>query len=178
MQGVKEGSTAAFAVLYDRYSARAFRVVRAVCRDEDRAQDALQETFLSIWNSRATYVDRGNVAPWVLRVARNRAVDVERRNGRHARHRAGAGLEDTLSCRVDVCEGVIAQARVRDLLSALDHLPEPQREVLVLAFHGQLTHAEIAECLDVPLGTVKGRIRLGLGHLRLILRDGWRDPEA
>lgn len=171
MKLVKDGNVAAFGVLYDRYSARALRVALAVCRDEGRAEEALQETFISIWNSRGAYDRRGAVAPWVLRVARNRAVDVARRNGRHAGHRAGAEILETLSCPAEVCEQVLAKARGRDLLCALDHLPEHQREAIVLAFYGQLTHVQIAECLDIPLGTVKGRIRLGLNQMRLALHD-------
>lgn len=171
MKLVKDGNVAAFGVLYDRYSARALRVARAVCRDEGRAEEALQETFISIWNSRGAYDSRGAVAPWVLRVARNRAVDVARRNGRHAGHRASAEILETLSCPAGVCEQVLAKSRGRDLLCALDHLPEQQREAIVLAFYGQLTHVQIAECLAIPLGTVKGRIRLGLNQMRLALHD-------
>lgn len=166
MTAVGAGCVASFDVLYGRYRHRAHRIARAVCRDEGRAQEAVQEAFMSIWRTRDSYESRRSVAPWLLTIARNRAIDVARLNRTHTVHRA---LEEHLE-RVASVGGVdahvLAGERAQHLLSALAELPDAQREVIILAYYGGLTHKEIAECLELPLGTVKGRIRLALGRLR------------
>lgn len=167
MVRVKGGSTAALGVLYDRHHARAYRVARAVCRDDGRAEEAVQEAFISIWRSREGYeTRRGTPVAWLLTVTRHRAIDIARRNGPHAANRAGDGDLHTVPDSGNVAEHVVAGAQARDLRSLLTGLPDAQREVITLAFYGQLTHSEIAAHLDLPPGTVKGRMRLGLERLR------------
>jgi RNA polymerase sigma-70 factor, ECF subfamily len=167
MADVKAGSRAAFGVLYARYYERAFRVARSVCRDDGRAEEAVQETFISIWKTRMTYeMQAGKVAPWVLTVARYRAIDVTRRNGLHAVHRASDDSLHAVRAPNCVVEQVVARAQARELRRLLARLPDVQREVIMLAFYGQLTHSEIAAALGLPAGTVKGRMRLGLQRLR------------
>jgi RNA polymerase sigma-70 factor (ECF subfamily) len=173
MARVKAGSTVAFGVLYDRYCDRAYRIAWSVCRDDGRAEDAVQETFISIWNTRTTYEDHGKVASWVLTVARHRAIDIARHDTWQAAHRTGD--DDGLHVVHDphgVAEQVLARAEARDLLRLLARLPTDQREVIALAFYGQLTHSQIAAQLALPLGTVKGRMRLGLNRLRADIRLG------
>jgi RNA polymerase sigma-70 factor, ECF subfamily len=172
MARVKAGSAAAFGVLYDRYCERAYRIARSVCRDDDRAEDAVQETFLSIWNTRTSYEDHGKVAAWVLTVARHRAIDIARHDTWQAAHRTSDDGLQVLHDPSGVDEQVLARAEARYLLSLLSALPTVQREVLALAFYGQLTHSQIAKRLDLPLGTVKGRMRLGLNRLRADIRPG------
>lgn len=167
MADVKAGSVAAFDVLYGRYRARAHGVARSVCRDDGRAQEAVQEAFSSIWSTRTAYDARiGKVAPWVLTVVRYRAIDVARRHGPHAALRAAEDGIHVPQASEDVTELVEQRLHAQELRSALARLPEPQREVLALAFYGELSHAEIAAHLDLPTGTVKGRARLGLQRLR------------
>lgn len=167
MTQVKGADLEAFATLYKRYYARVFGLTRSICRDEGRAQEAAQETFVSIWRSRASYRSGGTPAAWVLAVARHRAIDVSRRNQPHTTHRAGEELLDTQPARIDIADDVVARAQaciVRDLLA---QLPDAQREAITLSFYGQLSHTEIATQLGLPVGTVKGRVRLGLEKLRL-----------
>ena len=166
MASIRDGSTAAFEVLYDRYCHRAYRIARSVCRDDGRAQEAVQEAFVAVWKSRTNYEDRGNVAAWVLTLIRHRSIDVARQNDPHAAHRAGEDLLLSLPASDCVAERAADRAQARDLLSALALLPDEQREVITLAFYGQLTHLEIAAHLKLPLGTVKGRMRLGMQRLR------------
>jgi RNA polymerase sigma-70 factor, ECF subfamily len=167
MLRVRGGSVDAFAELYDRYSARAYRLARSICHDQGRAEDAIQEAFLSIWKSRASYqCQRGTVAAWLLTTVRHRAIDITRRDHRHASRRAA---EQTLAAHP--ASGALAdQVTHRDeaerLRSLLTRLPDAQREVITLAFYGELTHAEIAAALGLPAGTIKGRMRLGLHKLR------------
>jgi RNA polymerase sigma factor (sigma-70 family) len=90
MSQVKGGSVDAFVELYDRYSARAYRVARSICHDQGHAEDAIQEAFLSIWKSRTAYQpQRGTVAAWLLTTVRYRAIDITRRDHKHASRRAG-----------------------------------------------------------------------------------------
>ena len=161
------GSERAFGELFDRYADRAYGVALSVCHDDGHAQDAVQEAFLALWSNCGSYTsERGTVAAWLLTVVRYRAIDVARRHGRHATRRDS---DDQLAGRRapdDVGESVAAideRQRIGALLAAL---PDPQLEVLTLAFYGQLSHSEIAAHLGLPMGTVKGRIRLGLHGLR------------
>ena len=90
MSQVKGGSVEAFEELYERYSVRAYRVARSICHDQGHAEDAIQEAFLSIWNSCTAYqAQRGTVAAWLLTTVRYRAIDVARRDRKHAGRRAG-----------------------------------------------------------------------------------------
>lgn len=167
MAAVKAGSANAFAVLYDRYHLRVYRIARSVCGDSDPAQEAVQETFTAIWRTRAAYqCQAGNVAAWVLTIARHRAIDIARRNGRDARHLTSDDQLDRVSAPGDVAQQAVAHARTRQLLGLLALLPDEQCEVITLAFYGELSHTEIAAHLRLPPGTVKGRMRLGLQRLR------------
>ncbi len=167
MASVKAGSVDALGVLYDRYCDRAYRIARSVCSDDGRAQEAVQETFISIWATRESYEQqRGKVAAWVLTVARHRAIDIAHRNAPHAAHRASDERLHTLPAPANVAELVAGRAEAHNLLGLLAQLPDAQREVIALAFYGQLTHTEIAEHLHLPAGTVKGCMRLGLQRLR------------
>jgi RNA polymerase sigma-70 factor (ECF subfamily) len=171
MAAVKAGSANALGVLYDRYHERAYRIARVVCRDNGRAEDAVQETFISIWKTRKSYESEvGKVAPWVLTVARHRAIDIARRNGRDAAHQTTDDHLRAVSAPGDVPEQAVARAQARDVLRLLAQLPEAQCEVITLAFYGELSHTEIAAHLNLPPGTVKGRMRLGLQRLRADLQ--------
>ncbi|MGI8945930.1 MAG: sigma-70 family RNA polymerase sigma factor [Thermoleophilaceae bacterium] len=124
-----------------------------------------------MWMTRGTYEkERGKVAAFVLTIARHRAIDIARRNDPHAAHRAGDERLHTLPAPDSVAEHVADRAQACDLHILLAQLPDTQREVITLAFYGQLTHTEIAEHLHLPAGTVKGRMRLGLQRLRKDIR--------
>jgi RNA polymerase sigma-70 factor, ECF subfamily len=167
MKRIQGGSHEAFAQLYDRYSARAFRVARAVTVDASLAEDAVQEGFAAIWKARATYrPEYATAAPWLMTVVRHRAIDVNRRHATVQSHRAGDASLAERQSRDDVAVEVAERVDARDLKALLMGLPDAQREAIVLAFYGELTHTEIAAQLDVPVGTVKGRMRLGLHKIR------------
>lgn len=173
MSRVQDDDVVAFATLYDRLSPRALAVAGGMLGPRrDRAADAVQEAFLAVWRNRAAYTaDRGEVHAWVLGIVRNRAIDSLRCDRRDDRRRIDVeGITETLVAPVDVqADAVDADdgRRLRELLAAL---PVTQREVIALAYFGQLTHAEIAARLTLPVGTVKGRMRLGLIKLRGDLR--------
>ena len=166
---VQDDDVLAFAELYDRLAPRALAVAGGVLSGSaDRASDAVQEGFLAMWRGRAAYrADRGEVHTWVLGIVRNRAIDSLRHHRRHDRRRVdGEGLADRLVAPGDVQGDAVAADDGRRLRALLTDLPVAQREVIALAYFGQLTHAEIAAHLSVPEGTVKGRMRLGLHKLR------------
>lgn len=167
MVGVMTGCATAFGVLYGRYSARAHRLARSVCRDHGHADEAVQEAFASIWRTRASYEPQaGKVASWVLTIVRYRAIDVARRNRGHVTHRAREDSLHALQAPGAVAAHVEQRVMARDMRGLVDLLPDPQREAISLAFYRELTHTEIAVRLGIPLGTVKGRVRLGLTRLR------------
>ena len=167
MSRVSAGSVDSFVDLYDRYCDRAYRTARSVCHDDGSAQEALQEGFLSVWNSRANYhPQRGSVGAWLLTVIRYRAIDVARGNHRHTSRRADEDQFTTGSAADDPLEIVVRRDDAQRLRASLATLPDAQAAVITLAYYGQLTHTEIAACLGLPTGTVKGRMRLGLQRLQ------------
>ncbi len=167
MVQVSAGSVEAFAEIYGRFVHRAYRVAFAVCRDGGLAQDAVQDALLSVWRSPASYrSDQGTVAAWLLTGVRYRAIDVNRRNARHASRWANADRLREYPGLVDVSANFIKRDDAGRLLDSLAQLPDPQREVITLAYYGELSHSEIAAHLGLPAGTVKGRMRLGLQKLR------------
>lgn len=157
----------AFAVLYDRYAARALGRARTLCDTTERAEEAVQDAFLSLWRTRASYEQgRGGVQPWLFALLRNRSFDIYRRNRRADRLRASdAGLVG-IATAGSVEDDAVRHSEGDRVRASLRKLPVGQREAVVLAYFGGLTQSEIAARLDLPLGTVKGRIRAGLRKAR------------
>src|SRR3954454_21347113 len=168
MQLVGEGSPRAFELLYDRHGDVAFSLALRMVGDRVAAEDITQEAFLSIWRSRLRYQrDRGSVRTWVLGIVHHRGIDALRRNLVHERRRASAeGIEERHEApeRTDV--EVARREEARTVRAAIEELPDQQGQVIELAYFGGFTHTQIAEMLDMPVGTVKGRMRLGLDKLR------------
>ena len=165
---VQEGSNRAFELVYDRHGGAAFSLAYRMVPNRVSAEDITQEAFLSIWRSRERYEStRGSVRTWVLGIVHNLAIDALRRNLRHDRRRASAeGIEEREEApeRTDVEVARLQEARsVRD---AMKQLPDEQSRVLELAYFGGFSHSQIADMLEMPIGTVKGRMRLGLEKLR------------
>jgi RNA polymerase sigma-70 factor (ECF subfamily) len=175
MQLVQQGDPRAFELLYDRHGGPAFSLAYRMVGDRVIAEDISQEAFLSIWRSRLRYqAERGSVRTWVLGVVHHRAIDALRRNLVHDRRRASAeGLEERQEApeRTDV--EVARREEARHVRSAIDTLPEDQSQVIELAYFGGFTHSQIAEMLEMPIGTVKGRMRLGLEKLRRQLSEAF-----
>lgn len=168
---LQEGSTRAFELVYDRHGGAAFSLAYRMVPNRTSAEDITQEAFLSIWRSRTRYEPtRGSVRTWVLGIVHNRAIDALRRNLVHDRRRTSAeGLEEREEApeRTEIEVARLQEAHsVRD---ALEQLPKEQARVLELAYFGGFSHSQIAEMLEMPIGTVKGRMRLGLEKLRRAL---------
>jgi len=167
IQRAADGDRSAFEQLYQRYARPVFGLALRRLGDRGRAEDAVQETFASIWRSAGSYrPDRGPGAPWLYAVARNAIVDRAR-----ARTDVPAEIPDEAAGGPgpsDQAEQSWVSWRVH---RALEELPEREREVVALAYWSGLSQSEVAEFLGIPLGTVKTRTRAALAHLADILGD-------
>jgi RNA polymerase sigma-70 factor (ECF subfamily) len=173
MRLVYGGQAAAFEVIYDRHADAAFSLAYRMCGQRALAEDVVQETFLSLWRSGARYDrGRGSVRTWVLGVVHNRAIDALRR--RTTRDRGlvtDEGVTERLVAPERTEVEFARRDEAREIHDALGQLPNEQSRVIELAYFGGLTHVEIASMLDTPVGTVKGRMRLGLAKMRMSLGD-------
>jgi RNA polymerase sigma-70 factor (ECF subfamily) len=172
MQLLRKGDPRAFEAVYDRHSGAAFSLAYRMVGRGNVAEDVVQEAFLSIWRSGARYERaRGSVRTWVLGIVHHRAIDQLRRSSVHDKRRASdEGIEERIESgeRTDV--EVARRDEAETIRSAMETLPPEQSHVIELAYFGGFTHTEIADILETPVGTVKGRMRLGLEKLRDRLR--------
>lgn len=162
---VGEGDSGAFEVLYRRYARPVFALALRRLGDRGRAEDAVQETFASVWRSAGSYrQDRGPGAPWLYAVARNAIVDRRRALGEPP----AEGVEEA-SKDAGPAERAESSWTAWRVHRALAELPDHERQLIELAYWGGLSQSEIAEFLNVPLGTVKTRTRSALARLADLL---------
>lgn len=165
----------AFAVFYDRHGGVAYSLAYRIVGERGAAEDVTQEAFISVWRSGARY-DRakGSVRSWMLSIVRNRAIDA-------LRSRAGKApklsFDDEAILEQRPAEELTEEEAMRretasEVRGALGELPDEQAKVLQLAYFGGFSQSEIARMLGLPLGTVKGRMRLGLEKIRGELAEG------
>ncbi|MDX1615434.1 MAG: sigma-70 family RNA polymerase sigma factor [Candidatus Promineifilaceae bacterium] len=171
---IVQQNEAALAELYDRYSRLIFSVAMGVVGHRATAEEITLDVFVRVWEKADGYrARRAKVITWMTRIARNRAIDILRREEvrplKHSVTWANVSPEPAADHNpVAAVERSLDSQRIR---AALATLPEEQQEVLALAYFQGYTHRQIAEFLDLPLGTVKGRIRLGMQKLRRILEQ-------
>jgi RNA polymerase sigma-70 factor (ECF subfamily) len=172
MHLVQRQDPQAFEVVYERHSGAAFSLAYRMVGRGNVAEDVVQEAFLSLWRSGARYErTRGSVRTWVLGIVHHRAIDQLRRSSVHDKRRASdEGLEERVESGERTENEVARRDEAATIRSAMDSLPAEQSHVIELAYFGGFTHTEIAEILGAPVGTVKGRMRLGLEKLRNSLR--------
>ncbi|HEY3020249.1 MAG TPA: sigma-70 family RNA polymerase sigma factor [Solirubrobacteraceae bacterium] len=168
MQLVRRGEAPAFEVLYDRHAAAAFSLAYRMVGTRSTAEDVVQEAFLAFWRANARYDRaRGSVRTWILGIVHNRAIDALRRGTVHDRRRASdEGLEERFAAAERTEVEVARRDEAREVRSALETLPAEQLRVIELAYFGGFSQSEIAAMLETPVGTVKGRMRLGLAKMR------------
>lgn len=168
MELVAGNDADAFEVVLERHSDAIFALAYRMCGRRSLAEDVAQEAFLALWRSGERYDrSRGSVRTWALGVTHNRAVDMLRRAGVHDRRRASDDdIEERLQAPDSTDGQAISNVATHEVRGVLEELPTEQRRVIELAYFGGFTQTEIASILDAPLGTVKGRMRLGLAKLR------------
>ena len=165
----------AFEVLFDRHGGAAYSLAYRIVGERGSAEDVTQEAFISVWRSGARFDRaRGSVRSWLLSIVRNRAIDTLR---------AGAGKAPKLNFDDEAIleqrpaeerteEEAIRHETAGEIRGVLDELPGEQSKVIELAYFGGFSQSEIAAMLGLPLGTVKGRMRLGLRKIRTELAEG------
>jgi RNA polymerase sigma-70 factor, ECF subfamily len=164
---VGAGDAFAFSALHDRHSRATYSLARRLTGDEQDAEDLAQDVFLKVWRSAGSYrTQRGSVRTWMLSVVRNQSIDRLRSQASRRRTQEKAEAEAPRSQPSEVFAETWRKYRRARLQEALQVLPHTQHKVLALAHFSDLTNAEISERLCLPLGTVKGRMRLGLEKLR------------
>jgi RNA polymerase sigma-70 factor (ECF subfamily) len=171
MRRVVDGDTRAFEAIHDRYRRQAFGLAIRITRQPEAAEDVVQEAFLNLWRGAARYRPaRGSLKSWLLQIVHNRSVDTVRR-GKH--HRRNVAIDDVpgrdLTAPDCIDTTVLAREDSRQMRRLLVDLPVKQREVIDLAYYRELSHREMASDLGLPLGTVKGRLRLAHGKLHALL---------
>jgi RNA polymerase sigma-70 factor (ECF subfamily) len=178
MQLVRRGDADAFAVVYERHVTSAYSLAYRMMGSRAAAEDVTQEAFLSVWRAGARYDRaRGSVRTWVLGIVHHRGIDALRRGKLRDRPRvddedAAERLEDPVRTDVEAAR----REEASSVRAALGLLPGEQSQVIELAYFGGFTHTEIAAMIEAPVGTVKGRMRLGLRKMRDQLGQGAVQP--
>jgi RNA polymerase sigma-70 factor (ECF subfamily) len=161
------GDAGAFAALYDRHGRAAYTLSYRMTGERQAAEDLVQDAFLKVWRSAGTYrSQRGSVKTWLLSIVHNRGIDLLRSYACRRRTREKAEAEAPRSHPGEAFSEAWSNHRRDRLREALRDIPRDQREVLALVHFSGLTQTEVSERLGLPLGTVKGRVRLGLRKLR------------
>jgi RNA polymerase sigma factor (sigma-70 family) len=174
---IANGELDALEALYDRYRTMAFSIALRVTGDASLAEDVLQDAFLGAWRHAGRYAEgRGSVKTWLLAIVHHRAVDAVRRRRPTSVLPETEDLTPSALTAPDVWGEVSADLDAGTVRTALDVLPEVQREAIELAYFGGLTQQEIATRTGAPLGTVKGRMRLALLAMRRHLLEQGAEP--
>jgi RNA polymerase sigma-70 factor (ECF subfamily) len=149
-----------FALVFDRFSGSLLGILYQMVRDEQQAQDLLQDVFLKIWNNASSYDEKkSRIFTWMLNIARNTAID-------HLRSKQGKAEKNIRSIDQTSINKIALQPEYIGLKKIVENLKEDQREIIDLAFFEGYSHSEIAEKLNIPLGTVKTRCRNAIRELR------------
>ena len=166
---ISERDEQAIEALHERYSGPLYSLAYQVTGGDRFAQDVVQEVFVAVWKNAGRFdPTRGSLSSWLFSLARHKAIDLVRKEANVRRHTADVDLE--LEEAVDdVDQEAWLRVRRDAVRAAIAELPEAQRTAVEMAFFGGLTHVEVSEALDIPLGTAKTRIRTALLRLRDIL---------
>ena len=164
---VENDDPRAFAVLYDRHGRPAYSLAYRMMGQRQAAEDLVQEVFLRVWRSTGSYrAERGSVRTWILSIVHHRGVDLLRSTASRRRTQDKVEASAETAQPSEAFSEAWRNSRRDEVRQALETLPSEQLKVLELAYFSGYTHVEIAELLDLPLGTVKGRMRLGLKKIK------------
>lgn len=176
MKRIKAKDDKALGELYDLYNRLLFGMIISIVKKREEAEDVLQEVFVKIWEKAYTFnEDRGNVYSWIVTLTRNKAIDRIRSKGYKTQQKASQDVdapEFTLEGnKFDPLETTIFSDRAELVRKALGEIPKSQSEVLEIAYYRGMTQSEISDHLEIPLGTVKTRMRQGMIKLKDILGE-------
>lgn len=164
---VETGDAEAFGVLYDRHSRSAYSLAYRMMGERQAAEDLAQDSFLKVWRAAGSYrAERGSVRTWILSVVHNRGIDQIRSLASRRRTQEKVEASAPRSQQSEAFTEAWRNSQRDQIREALSTLPPEQLKILELAYFSGYTHVEIAGLLDIPLGTVKGRMRLGLKKIR------------
>ena len=173
INALAEGAEWAMEPLYERYNRVLFSLAYRMVADHQVAEDLLQDAFLSVWRRASSYSPQsGSVRSWLISIVHHRTIDYLRAVRRRAGLKEVTWEEVELDERTafpDVWEEALRSVQSAQLRAALVNIPSEQRMVIELAYFQGWTHSEIAEGCEIPLGTVKARMRLGLSRLKGLL---------
>lgn len=178
LQLVAQRNLAAYDLLYRRHAQVMYNLIVRIVRDTATAEDLLQDVFWQVWENANQYRGSGAALAWMMRVARNRALDqLRRQRVRPPTVSDDAEEVEKVPAAVSTEETVEMQMRRAQVQRALESIPEEQRLCLELAYFEGLSQREIAEQTNLAVGTIKSRIRIGLEKVERVLRgSGIRDP--
>jgi RNA polymerase sigma-70 factor (ECF subfamily) len=171
---ITEAQEEALAQLYDRYNRLVFSLAVAIVNDRATAEEITLDVFMRVWQKAGTYrADQAKVSTWLTHITRHHAIDVLRRRAVRADQYAVQWEEIVYAeaPQQDPQESAELSLRRERIHAALDQLPPDQKQAILLAYFGGLTHSQIAETLKQPLGTIKTRVRLAMQKLHNFLRD-------
>ena len=164
---VESADAEAFATLYDRHSRAAFSLAYRMMGERQASEDLTQDAFLKVWRSASSYrAERGSVRTWILSIVHNRGIDQIRSQASRRRTQEKVEASAPRSQPSEAFAETLRNSQRDQVREALNTLPSEQLKILELAYFSGYTHVEIAELLRLPLGTVKGRMRLGLKKIR------------
>ena len=164
---VGKGDAEAFTTLYDRHSHAAFSLAYRVMGERQAAEDLAQDAFLKLWCSATSYrPERGSVRTWLLSIVRNRGIDQIRSQASRRRRQEKIEASAPRSQPSEAFAETWRNSQREQVREALNTLPPEQLKIVELAYFSGYTHVQISELVDVPLGTVKGRMQLGLKKMR------------
>ncbi|MDX1993952.1 MAG: sigma-70 family RNA polymerase sigma factor [bacterium] len=177
MQRIAARDQVALALLYDRYGTPVYSLALRILRQPVLAEEVAQDTFMKLWAQPHQWqAEKGTLKNWLLTIARYTAIDRLRIEIRHTNHHAP--LEDELHMAEDDAEREVGVHERHLLKSLLAELPPEQSRLIQMGFYQGMTHRQLAEKLNLPLGTVKSRVRLGLIKLKALWRDATRENES
>ncbi len=165
------GDEAALSTLYDRYSAMLFGMLMRILRDQQAAEEVLQDLFLQLWRNAAQFdAGRGSLPAWLMVIGRNRAISRLRgRRDREVLEEEEGDYANTFASSQNIEDETVRAELARNVSAALGQLPAEQRQAVELAYFEGMTQSEIANRTGTPLGTVKTRVRTAMQTLRQIL---------
>ena len=178
LRSIQSGDQQAVAALYDRYSGAAYGLAFRITNDGTLAEDVVQDAFVSVWKQAARFdLARGQVKSWLLTIVHHKAIDVVRRRANRHERALPDGPGDFVAGYGRPHEETAAAMDADAVRAAVRQVPDDQRRTIEMAYFEGLTHVEIAERMQVPLGTVKSRLRIGLEKMRDALRVKVRELE-